>query len=150
IYISPKAESVLGYTKEEICAGGTRLWLSQIHAEDFGRVKHAYAALFEKHSAYDEEYRIRRKDGVWIWVHDRASGTHEEDGALYADGFLCDITPRKQAESELRSKTAFLEAQANSTIDGILVVDRCGKKLMQNQRLGELFNIPDELMAVQD
>jgi PAS domain S-box-containing protein len=150
IYISPKAESVLGYTKEEICAGGTRLWLSQIHAEDFGRVKHAYAALFEKHSAYDEEYRIRRKDGVWIWVHDRASGTHEEEGVLYADGFLCDITARKQAEEELRSKTAFLEAQANSTIDGILVVDRCGKKLMQNQRLGELFNIPDELMAVQD
>lgn len=150
IYISPKAESVLGYTTQEIYAGGTHLWLSQIHAEDFGRVNQAYAALFEKHSAYDEEYRIRRKDGSWIWVHDRASGTHEEDGVLYADGFLCDITPRKQAEEELRSKTAFLEAQANSTIDGILVVDRFGQRLMQNQRLGELFSIPAELLADKD
>ena len=150
IYISPKAESVLGYTTQEIYAGGTHLWLNQIHAEDFGRVNQAYAALFEKHSAYDEEYRIRCKDGSWIWVHDRASGTHEEDGVLYADGFLCDVTARKQAEEELRSKSAFLEAQANSTIDGILVVDRNGNRLMQNQRLGELFSIPTELMADTD
>ena len=33
---------------------------------------------------------------------------------------MSDITQRKQAEAELRSKTAFLEAQANSTIDGLL------------------------------
>ncbi len=150
IYISPKAESVLGYTTKEIYAGGTHLWLSQIHAEDFGRVNRSYAALFEKQGAFDEEYRIRRKDGAWIWVHDRASGTHEENGVLYADGFLCDITRRKQAETELHSQTAFLEAQANSTIDGILVVDRCGKRLMQNQRLGELFNIPADSIADTD
>ena len=146
IYVSPKAASVLGYSMQEIYAGG-HLWLSQIHAEDFGRVNKSYASLFEKKTVYDEEYRIRHKDGSWIWVHDRASGTHEEDGVLYADGFLCDITERKQAESELRSKTAFLEAQANSTIDGILVVDCGGQRLMQNQRLAELFSIPAHLMA---
>lgn len=61
IYISPKAESVLGYTTQEIYAGGTHLWLGQIHAEDFGRVNGAYAALFEKQGAFDQEYRIRRK-----------------------------------------------------------------------------------------
>src|SRR5271169_608756 len=130
IYISPKAEAVLGYTTQEIYAGGAHLWLGQIHAEEFGRVNQAYKALFEKQCAFDEEYRIRRKDGT-----------------LYADGFLCDITRRKQAEAELHSQTAFLEAQANSTIDGVLVVDRYGQKLMQNQRLGELFSIPADLLA---
>ena len=150
IYISPKAELVLGYTTKEIYAGGTQLWLSQIHAEDLERVNQAYAALFEKRCAFDEEYRIRRKDGAWIWVHDRATGTHEEDGVLYADGFLCDITQRKQGEQKLRSQTAFLEALANSTIDGFLVVDPCGQVLMKNQRLFELFKIPHELMSEKD
>jgi PAS domain S-box-containing protein len=150
IYISPKAEATLGFTPREIYAGGTRLWLSQIHAEDFGRVNQAYAALFEKRVAFDEEYRIRRSDGTWIWVHDRSMGPHEENEELYADGFLSDITRRKQAEAKLHSQTAFLEAQTNSTIDGMLVVDRFGHRLMANERLSELLNLPAELLADKD
>jgi PAS domain S-box-containing protein len=46
IYISPKAEVVLGYTTQEIYAGGTHLWLGQIHAEDFGRVNQTFTDLF--------------------------------------------------------------------------------------------------------
>jgi PAS domain S-box-containing protein len=149
-YISPKVLGMLGYTKEEICAGGAKLWLSSIHPGDFGRVHRAYQGLFGKQGTLDEEYRVRRKDGTWIWVHDRAMGTHEEDGVLCADGFLCDITPRKEAEEKLRYQTAFLEAQSNCTIDGLLVVDPCGQRLMQNQRLGELFKIPAALMADKD
>jgi PAS domain S-box-containing protein len=150
VYISPKVESVLGYTNEEIYRGGNHLWLSKIHAADLERVHAAYKALFEKGSVYDQEYRIQRKDGSWIWIHDRASCTHTENGIAHADGFFCDVTARKQAEEELRSKTAFLEAQANATIDGLLVVDRQGRQLMCNQRLGELFSIPAELMADKD
>ena len=148
VYVSPKVEAFLGYTKQEIC-GGTR-WLNQIHPEDFGRVNRAYEALFERNLAYDEEYRIRRKDGNWVWVQERATSTHEEYGLLYADGFLSDITRRKQAEAELHSQTAFLEAQANATIDGILVVDRCGQRLLANERLADIFSIPAELMADKD
>jgi PAS domain S-box-containing protein len=150
LYISPKAESILGYSKPEICSGATHLRLTQIHAEDFGRVNRAYNDLFENRVAYDVEYRIRHKDGRWIWVHDRAMVPHEEKGELYADGFLTDITPRKQAEEELQSQTAFLEAQANSTIDGILVVDRFGRQLMVNEHFGELFQLPPNLIADRD
>jgi len=149
-YVSPKVRALLGFTNREIYAGGSRLWLNQIHPEDFGRVSQNFAALFEKDVPFDEEYRIRRKDGTWIWVHDRASGSHEVNGLRCADGFMSDITSRKQDEADLRSKTAFLEAQANSTIDGVLVVDRDGRKLLANERFGELLQIPLELMADSD
>lgn len=149
VYISPKAEALLGYTKQEIYRG-TRLRMNQIHPEDFGRVNRAYAELFERNVPFDEQYRLRRKDGTWIWVHDRATSTHEENGLLYADGFLIDVTQRKQAEAELRSQTAFLEAQANATIDGILVVDRSGQRLLANERLAEIFSISPEVMADTD
>ena len=53
-----------------------------------------------------------------------------------------EVAKRKTVEESLVSKTAFLEAQANSTIDGILVVDEGHRKLFQNQRLVDLFQLP--------
>lgn len=146
-YISPKVEFLLGFTSREIYAGGRHLWLTQIHPEDFGRVNSEYSALFEQQESFDDEYRFRRKDGVWIWVHDRAIRTHLDEGVLCVDGFVSDVTARKQAEADLRTKTAFLEAQANSTIDGLLVVDGTGRKLLMNERLAELFKMPPEVIA---
>ncbi len=56
-----------------------------------------------------------------------------------------DITDRKRAQEDLVSKTALLEAQLDSTLDGILVVDTQGKKLLQNQRFLEMLEVPEEV-----
>ena len=52
---------------------------------------------------------------------------------------------REEAEIQLHSKTALLEAQINSTNDGILVVDPAGQMVLQNRRFVEIFRIPPEL-----
>ncbi len=49
---------------------------------------------------------------------------------------------RRLAENALRWKTAFFEAQVECALDGILMVDPHGRKILQNQRLNELFKIP--------
>jgi two-component system, cell cycle sensor histidine kinase and response regulator CckA len=61
-----------------------------------------------------------------------------------------EITERKQAEDELIWKTAFLEAQVNSSIDGILVVDEQGRQILRNQRMIDLFNIPQHIADDKD
>ena len=64
-------------------------------------------------------------------------------------GFALEVsegeTKRRQAEQELRWRTAFFEAQVHSAMDGILVVDSTGKKLLQNRRLNELWKIPPHI-----
>lgn len=57
-----------------------------------------------------------------------------------------DVTERKRAEEALRQKTALLEAQLNSCIEGILVVDSQGKKVIQNQRTIDLWKIPQHIV----
>ncbi len=61
-----------------------------------------------------------------------------------------EIKERKQAEEELNWKTAFLEAQVNSSIDGILVVDEEGRQILRNQRMIDLFNIPQHIADDKD
>ena len=60
------------------------------------------------------------------------------------------ITERKRAEDELLWKSAFLEAQVDSALDGILVVDSRGRKILQNQRLNELWKIPPHIAEDKD
>ncbi len=61
-----------------------------------------------------------------------------------------DITLRKQAEQALISKTALLEAQVNSTIDGLLVVDENQKRVLTNRRIVELFDVPQDILDNSD
>jgi len=60
------------------------------------------------------------------------------------------VTQLKRTEDELRSKTAFLEAQVNASVDGILVVDGEGRKILQNERLTDLFKTPRHLVDEQE
>src|SRR5512145_325711 len=57
-----------------------------------------------------------------------------------------EISEAKRIEHELRMKLLFLEGVANSTIDGFLVVDQFGQKLLQTQRTVELWKIPQEVV----
>jgi diguanylate cyclase (GGDEF)-like protein/PAS domain S-box-containing protein len=61
-----------------------------------------------------------------------------------------DITERKQAEEALLFKTALLEAQAETTIDGILAVDESDHIVLANKQFGRNFEIPDELLSTRD
>ena len=61
-----------------------------------------------------------------------------------------ELTGRKRTEAELIWKTAFLEAQLDSALDAILVVDDRTKRIFQNQRLLDLFNVPDHIARDND
>jgi len=100
-FVSPNIKKVYGYNPEEIYKEGERLLLGRIHPNDVEKVKEVYKTLFEKGIPFDSEYRIKRKDGEWIWLYDRSIVTYERDGVMYADGVFSDITERKKAEQKL-------------------------------------------------
>ena len=97
-FIGPNVTRVYGYTPEEIYEAGADLWFGRIHPDDVEAVRAAFTRLFETGTQLDIEYRVRRKDGEWIWLQDRSIGTYEKDGVLYADGVFSDISDRVEAE----------------------------------------------------
>ncbi len=107
VFISKNIERVSGFSLGEVYERGANLYLVCLDPRDASRVTEAFRALFAEGKPYDVECRVRRKNGEWIWVHDRAFTTYEKNGVRYADGLLSDITLRKRAEEELhRAKVA--------------------------------------------
>ena len=70
--------------------------------------------------------------------------------AGYANVYGEDVTDRKRAEQALRSKTALLEAQAETSIDAILAVNDQGESILFNARFGEMWSIPPEVLDTRD
>jgi PAS domain S-box-containing protein len=101
LYISDNIEQILGYTPAELTAAGAEHWLERIHPNDLGNVEQSWEMLFNKRQPLNLEYRIRRKDGQWIWVHNRAPAPRLREGQLCVDGLISDITQRKVAEEAL-------------------------------------------------
>ena len=101
---------MLGYTADEMLAGGGQHWLDRIHPDDGAAVGEAYQALFAKNKKFDVEYRIRRKDDDWIWVYNCALATRMRDGVECADGIFSDITERKNAEETLQQAKDLAES----------------------------------------
>ena len=102
VFVGSNAESVLGYTQEEIYQRANWMaWFERVHPHDVNKAKATFRALVEQGKDYDIEYRFKRKDGRWVWLLDRSLGTYERGGGRYADGLFSDITERKQAEEKI-------------------------------------------------
>jgi PAS domain S-box-containing protein len=123
IFISPNIQKVYGYTQQEVYQSGEKLWFGRIHPEDLEEVQISYHDLFAKGGKFDIEYRIKRKDGEWIWLHDRAVTTYESDGVQYAYGVFYDITERKAVEDSLERSQQILKSVLDSMDAVVYVTD---------------------------
>jgi PAS domain S-box-containing protein len=50
---------------------------------------------------FSVDYRFRRADGTYVWIQDQASLIGPLDGERFWQGFMLDITQRKEAEAAL-------------------------------------------------
>jgi PAS domain S-box-containing protein len=96
-------------------------WNACIHPEDRGTVLAVVlAAVAGDAQVWSQEYRLRRKDGSYAHVLDRAHIVRDDEGkAVRMMGGLTDLTDRKRAEERLREQATLLD-KAN---DAIIVRD---------------------------
>jgi PAS domain S-box-containing protein len=100
-YISPRVREVFGYTPEEWTRNVGVFWHDRLHPEDRERVLAADAETNRTREPYVAEYRFRKADGSYVWIHDEARLVLRPGGTGSWQGFFLDITERKEAEDKV-------------------------------------------------
>jgi PAS domain S-box-containing protein len=97
------------------------------------------------------ECKFQSLDGSRKWALVNVRLVNQPNTATtFLEAGLIDITDRKGAEEALLFKTALMEAQSETTIDGILVVDDSDHIVLVNKQFGIQFGVPDELLTKRD
>lgn len=100
-YISPQSEDMFGYLPAE-WQDKREFWEDRIHEDDRQEVRAADEHAKSTGEPFCVEYRFRAKDGRFVWVHDEATLVRDETATpRFWQGFMLDITERKQAEEQL-------------------------------------------------
>jgi len=138
------AEKIFGYTADEMVGNSImRLIPTDRRDEEIQILEKIRRGESVEHF----ETLRQTKDGRLIDISVTASPIKDATGKPVGVSKVArDITGRKKTEEQLLWKTAFFEAQANSALDGILIVDSNGKTILQNQKMIDLWNFSPELV----
>ena len=121
------ALKMLGYEKEEITS------LSFASLIDEAQLPQAIATLEELKKKGRQEkltqYKLRKKDGSFVWVETEASLIHQKGRPNAIQGIALDITERKRAEETRARLVSILEA----TTDFVGIADGGGKSIYLNR-----------------
>jgi PAS domain S-box-containing protein len=125
-YISPRVRDVFGYSSEE-WAWAEDFWRSRLHPEDRELVLAIDEETNRTHEPFVAEYRFRRADGSYVWIHDEARLVVGPDGTGSWQGFLLDITQRKETEAKLE-RALVVEREA---VRRLMAVDEMKNTFLQ-------------------
>ncbi|MCP4705553.1 MAG: PAS domain S-box protein, partial [candidate division Zixibacteria bacterium] len=143
-FISPNVEEVYGYTPNEIYEHDEKLWFGRIHPDHRENVKKEYAKLYKNKSQLDLEYKIQRKDGQWIWLHDRGIKIFDNNGIAHVDGIFSDITKRKHAEDALLMEKERAQGYLDIAGSMLLALDSKGKMILLNKKACQILGCSSE------
>ena len=148
VYANKACTETMGYSLNEFYSTAFN-FLSIVKETSRAAVIANFEAHKQGHEVPAYEYALVAKDGTNIDCI-LMSRLVEFRGEPAIMGTVTDITQRKQAERAAAFKNALLEAQSETTEEGIIVVDEKGKIVLHNRRFRELWGIPEEILRQGD
>lgn len=102
-YVNKKMLNYLGYDSEaEFVSDISGLISNCIHPDDRAEVDRQVTAQMAETGEYTVEYRMRKKSGDYIWVHDIGRGVTAENGKPAIISVCVDITALRMAQEDRR------------------------------------------------
>jgi PAS domain S-box-containing protein len=115
-FVSDGCRRVTGYEPEEMVGESALPWQSLLHPDDFSAIATEITLATVHRDSFQVVYRVFTKDGAerWFMEEGRVVSAPDEE-SICMEGFISDITVRKQTEMSLR--------EANQTIGRLIRED---------------------------
>ncbi|MGM0759724.1 MAG: diguanylate cyclase domain-containing protein [Thermodesulfobacteriota bacterium] len=152
LFMSLETVNITGYPASDFINNAVRSYTSVIHTEDKPLVDQKVREAVEAGRQWEIEYRITHKSGAERWVWERGVAVTDEEGnGLYLNGFINDVTERRDMEERLKELSIkdsltglynrnFFEEEMRRLSDGrslpmgLIVCDINGLKLINDTK----------------
>ena len=135
-YVNQNMLDYLGYEYGEFEKATDNLMVNCVHPDDWAQLESVITQAMIADQEYDVRYRIRKRDGSYIWVSNIGKKTWDENGVPISIGVVRDITEEMAAKHELERESRERKREAeeyshifDSVFCGIVqyTLDREGK-----------------------
>lgn len=103
IYVSSKSVEIWGYTPQEVYATKGILEAT-IDPDDLDDFENLMVRATENRETYSHRYQITTRFGDRKWLEAHTSCHPQEDGSLYTDAFVTDVTDEMLAQQQMKAQ----------------------------------------------
>lgn len=109
---------VYGFTSDEVSEDASPI-LERLHPDDQARVSQSIAISADKLQVWEVEYRYLHPAKGERWLEGRATPNHLPDGSITWNGYIYDITERKQEQLALEETRTRFQLTMEATGTGL-------------------------------
>lgn len=156
IYWSDSMHAILGLKPTDSIIGFSQI-ADLIHPDDPDLYSIADMVLVENAEAIDRLFRMKHKNGQWVWIRIRAQVSHKVRGEPHLVGIAIDVTEQENIRERTRTASTRLHDSIENISEAFVLWDSKKCLIMCNEKFQQLHGIPagvavagtpyDELMA---
>ncbi len=137
LFISDEVQKLTGYPAKDFIRNKAISFAELTLAEDTERVRQVVNQDLAQQAQFTVEYRIRHANGSVRFIQELGRGIYDASGnLLYIDGFIWDVTERRETEKALRAGEKKLTSLYQLAPLGIVLSNiRQGQILTANPQL---------------
>ena len=112
--------ALTGYPVSDFLNNRIRTFTSIVCPDDTALVDAAVGAAIESRGKWEIDYRLIKRDGSTLWIHESGAGIFDEAGQLlFLDGACIDISLQKEQEQKLADLIGQLSGTSTEIVEAV-------------------------------
>lgn len=150
-FVSESFLQLLGCTEDEIGLVYGSKFFETVHPEDLERVKKRMLSIRGSNDFVEFEFRMKKKNGLYIWVRDRSRMLEDENGNRFFYSLITDISQSMASEEAYKKIEERYKRIVDWTEDIVFEWDKSTDALMFSSGVeNKLGYLPIRLSANSD